>query len=349
MVSKEKFLDRFEHTFKLIFSHYIILYKIVWVYVFLYVLTLIISKILASFMIFLPISIFFFNPINIAIVWLFLLMFLLELFIYIWVYLWLIKTAKDLYNGVDVNFEDNIFYWFKNILNSFVIYFQIFLYVHLFPLILFSTWIWFIIIEITNWSQWWFEWFFNWLKYSDLIHGQFFIYWIWMIILALLTSIYFLIYRWFKSSFAIFQAIDKDDYSIESFKVSIDLSDNKWWRVFGNIVAFNIIVWLASSVFNWIFSIFSSIGNNSGVDFYKLNMSDPNNIEKIINSILWINLWYVLQIGVSAIITFAWAIFIYLFLKTLQRESWDIWVNSISTNEIKIEENKTLTFDVNSL
>lgn len=102
-------------------------------------------------------------------------------------------------------------------------YWNIFIYVYLIPCILF------IILWILS------------IKYLDKINSD-----IWpLLVIFMITLIYFLIYRYIKAIFAIYWANYKEEFNIKNFKKTVSLSDTKWWITFWNLLLISIIVWIS--------------------------------------------------------------------------------------------------------
>lgn len=148
-----------------------------------------------------------------------------------------IKSIKDWFNWEKININENIIYWFKNIFNSFKTYWYIFAYVALIPSVIFIVWG--ILLNI-----WVYE------KLSNLTST-----WIFLMILSIIIFIVFSVYRWIKSTFALYNAIDNDIFTNDNFKQSILLTDNNWWRIVWNFILLSIITSILLSIISVITSI----------------------------------------------------------------------------------------------
>ena len=223
-----------------------------------------------------------------------------------------IKWIKQAYNAENITVKENIIYWFKNILKSFQTYWFIFAYVALIPAIIWIVWG---ILSIYG------------LQYNDQNYT-----FTWAIIawLALFLFLIFSIYRWLKSSFALYSAVDKDKYTKQNFTNSIEITKNKWWRIFWNLILTSFIAWLVMWVIdNALNSLFPSSFDTSEIwlenimnaketwnfdiePIYKILDSYSPIIDFISNIINWL---------LSSTITVFIMIFIYILYKRLEIES----------------------------
>jgi hypothetical protein len=71
--------------------------------------------------------------------------------------------------------------------------------------------------------------------------------WLLMMIWWLLF-IGFSIYRWLKATFALYSAVDKNDYTKTNFDNSVNVTDNNWWRIVWNFLLLSILI----SIISWI-------------------------------------------------------------------------------------------------
>lgn len=308
-VSKEWVLDRIEQTFHLIKKDFIkislpvILYNV-------FCLVLVFNLVLFLFFHFFPInlentnSLSIFSDLSLLIyifIWLFSIYFL---FLIIFI-LWIVKSISQLYNWEKVLIKENILYWFKNLKNSFKTYYYVFLYVALIPsLFIIVGWI------LLNLS------FYLWWDYHFLAYL-----WSFFLVVWALLFVWYSFYRWLKSKFAIYSAVDKDTYTKENFDSSISITKNNFLRILWNIIIISMIVWLVSSFISSIFDFFhKSI-------FEKLSFILSNDRESIldsINSITHISISSLIFSWITSIINSIWMVFsmsfIYVFYKRLELE-----------------------------
>ena len=229
-----------------------------------------------------------------------------------------IKWIKNAYNWEDIDVKKNIFYWFKSILKSFQTYWYIFAYVALIPAII--------------WIIWWILAIYG-MSYNNDNYTT-----IWAITagIALILFIFFSIYRWMKSNFALYSAIDKEQYTKDNFKNSVGITDKKWWRIFGNILLTWIIVSLVTWVIqSWIKSFDSWFSIWAWADTISELKENPEAIFKLADEILATYspitnfILNTLQGFINSVMTVFIMIFIYILYKRLEIES------SISENKVE--------------
>jgi len=314
------------------------LINISWVYGLLYLASTISSKILISYLV-IDNNNFFDNINNLYVIWWFHILYLFMVIIYVWVYLWLIKTISDIYKWISYNFYSNINYWFGNIINSFATYYYIFMYVYFIPAIFMILWLWLILIDLINnkiWAKTINWWYLNWTKIPDFSNVQWFYFGLWLVLLSIIIWIYFVIYRWIKSSFAIIHSVDTRDFSYNSFKLSIKFTNNNWWRIFWNMFIFFIITWIIFWILNSIFSLFNWYIYSSWIDYSKIKDFDPIMIKNIINSLFNTDIGSFLQNALSWLQVYIWIVFMYILYKNLEKKDWwQVWIENWSQDILK--------------
>jgi len=223
-----------------------------------------------------------------------------------------IKWIKQAYNWEEIKIKENIIYWFKNILKSFQTYWYIFAYIALIPAIIWIIWGFLAIYG---------------LSYNE---QNYILIWTVIIWLALFLFLIFSIYRWIKATFALYSAVDKEQYTKENFNNSLEITKNKWWRILWNIILTSIITWL----FTWTIqkalnSLLPSSFDTSGIwlkeimdaketwnfeieEIYKILDSYSPIANFINNSLNWI---------LNTTITIFIMIFIYILYKRLEIEN----------------------------
>jgi hypothetical protein len=222
------------------------------------------------------------DPKFITMILLWTILYIVYLILFLPVLIWLIKTIYNIINQEEINLSDNLKYWFKRIWKSFKTYWYVFSYVALIPSIIFIIW-W--IINIA----WYFYW---WLLAS--------IWWI-ILFLSMFYFVYSVIYKWLKAKFALYSAIDKNEFTKENFENSIKITKNNWWRIFCNLL----VVWLLIIIFSLLITfIFSLL---------------PNFSSFLLNSIFY---WFLNNVVTTTYAVFA-IIFTYLLFKRLELENSD--------------------------
>jgi hypothetical protein len=175
-----------------------------------------------------------------------------------------IKSVKDSYDGQKINIAENVIYWFKNLFNSFKTYWYIFAYVALIPAILF----------IIGWimvNLWFYE------KLSDSTSI-----WIFFLVFWIVLFLFFSLYRWLKSTFALYSAVDKNSFSRENFVESVSITHHNWWRMIWNFILLSIItsivlwvIWVLLSIFTFVSSS-STASTDENSQKYEKVMSNWN-------------------------------------------------------------------------
>jgi hypothetical protein len=232
--------------------------------------------------------------------------YIVYLLLFIPILLWIIKTVHNILNWEKINLVNNFKYWFKNILNSFKTYWFVFSFVALIPSLILIVW-WLLILF----------WYF--IMSSKIL-------WIIWIIISFIGMIYFissLTYRWLKAKFAIYSAVDKNEFTKENFLNSIKNTKDNWWRILWNLL----LVWLIIIVLSWITTFLLSF-----INFWFWNI--------IINKIFF---WFISNI-ITTIFAVYSIIFTYLLFKTLELEN--IWNEQIENIENKKIENLVEKTDI---
>jgi len=328
----EQSFDLFKNNFKNIFLSYF-LYKlfvfIFWVIIYYWIFNFInfdnfwINNSLNFF------SEIFSNTYFLIWVNIFIILVLLNLILIIPFILATIKTIKDSFlEKENIDFVENIKYWFKNLYNSFKTYWYIFAYIALIPAFFIIIW-WILLIiwdtqNLDNFSQIWL-----------------YILWFWFILLII-----FWFYKWLKTSFSIYSAVDENKYTKENFEKSLKITENNWWRILWNFLLLSIFISIISWIINsilWIINIWSS-NIFSNLDYHSLQnwKFSPEQINNIMDS-LWsfsiiefiINIIKLVFDNIFIIFSF---VFTYIFYKRLELEKF--W--KIKEENIEIENNNNI-------
>ncbi len=187
------------------------------------------------------------------------------------------RTIKQIIKEEKIRAWKNIMYGFENIFESFKTYWYIFAYVALIPAVLFIVfWVLLNYSLITNTSS----------SIEQLsIYG---------LVFSTILFLFFAIYRWQRTSFALASAVNENSFSKPNFEDSLKITKSNWWRIFWNFILIgfilSLIVWLINQPFKIIFS------GNSIIEFTAIEGLDPTtllmwwantniNAEDIINSI----------------------------------------------------------------
>lgn len=314
---KKSFFDRFDQTFKLIknnfFNIFIILfwYNFIWIILFKVIfLHFFMWKLMAwdvnSFLWILT------NPWVVFALMIIFLVFLVYLFFYVVIYISVLHTIKRIIAWEEIILSNILKYWMNKYMDSFKTYRFAFKYAYLLPCLILIIWLLMIMF---------------WLSWSELLLSS----WVIITIFSILFSLYFIAYRWNKSRFALFSAVEKDDFTENNFNESIKITENKWWRIFWNLLLLwfilstlkSIISWIIWSVFFWLSGWWSLISEWISA-FQK--WLEPEVLTKLledhINNIPFIYsfLSKLLDSALNSVILVFSLVFIYLFYLRLYRE-----------------------------
>ena len=341
---KESVFDRFEQSFVLFKNNFVKLFFPIFLFNF---FTIILFWSIVKYKIFNEISwtltsfndlfTFLNSSTFVMIVSLFMIWLILYLILYIPFFIWLVKTISQIFDWKIATPKKNLYYWFKNLSWIFKTYWYIFVYITLFPIILFLFW-WFLII------------FQNFFKLNEIFK----IIWFSLVFLSIIFFITFLIYRKLKTTFSLYWAIDKDKFDKNNFNFSVYITNNNWWRIVWNIIVAWIIIWVISSII----SIFVKISWTSSTLVNVLDIQDFQNLQNITFEDLSIKLKIILDVYlkeysivlsifsdlINNIIELIWFIFIvifnFIFYRRLEIENITLWKEEVKLlDENYIKEN----------
>jgi len=333
MKAQEKVLDRIEQSFEILKKAFVYLvapFFVYYMFSFVFFALLILYFVFSWF--FLSIFntmdynnffLFFSNPKIILLISLGMFFWLIYLLLYIPFFIYAIKTIWDFYKWAEkVDFKENFLYSLNRFLNIMKTYWYIFAYVALIPALIFILW-----GAIFNIGYF--------LKWDDIYKTIWWsLMWIWTFLF-----IAFAVYRWIKSTFSVYSAVDSDDFTRENFTVSIRITEKKWWRILWNVMLVWIIVWLLSWIASNFFSLFFS--NSSSLSSLSSNISSQEFIKEFMSNFSYFNYfvsWF-FEMFISTVGKVFILIFIYVFYKRLFNEYTDsnITVDNKENNGIIVE------------
>lgn len=240
--------------------------------------------------------------------------FIIYLMLYLPILLGLIKSIKQAYEWNKITSKENVIYWFSRLKKSFNTYWYIFSYVALIPSIVFILWG--LLFNISYYVEW-----YEFLKNI----------WIGFLILGWIIFLLFFVYRWVKTKFSIYSAIDNDTFTKDDFSESLKITDNNWRRIVWNLF----LIWLIISSITWFIWWIINIFSYWWIDFTSI---------RSINDISWLFAnfsitgqligWFINNI-ISTIGAVFLIIFTYLFFIRLSFESKNknvIWNENINKN-----------------
>jgi len=258
-------------------------------------------------------------------------LFILYLIAYVFVLIWLLKSIKQWINWKDINIIENLKYWFLNFWNSMKTYWYVFVYVAMIPALLFILW----------------GVLFNLSYYLDNISFLSSLGW-WLMIISAMLFVFFSIYRWTKAKFALYSAVDNEEFTRENFNNSIKYTDNNWWRIIWNYLLVWILIsilWYIISAINWLFSFsfwgWSDLVSGLTDAYYSKDYSNIWDLtSNYINNFSFIAevLWNIIDTIFKTVTSVFVIIFSYIFYLRLEKEYLEnnskIW--NESNNDIKL-------------
>lgn len=175
----------------------------------------------------------------------------------------IIKSTIDIIKNKKVDYQENIKYSFHRLWKLFRVYWFIFEYSYLVPALCFIA---SGFVMITG----------MFIQNDMLIHIALAGMWI--------SGFYAIIqglYRWLKTTFSIINAMYQNDFEKESFKNTLKITDNNWWRILWNLM----LVWL---IWGLIVGLMSGILNSlSFINSDITDMISSENTEFNTQEILW--------------------------------------------------------------
>lgn len=214
--------------------------------------------------------------------------------------LWVMKWASDLIEWKDITVQDMLGYGFQKLSDSFKVYWYMFAYAYLVPALCFIV------------------------AGSIMLYGLYFnnegissLAW-WLMVVSVIYAAIQWIYRWLKSSFAIWSAVYEEDFSQEQFNTSVSYTKWKWWRIFWNFF----LIWMITAllmglVSGLIWSISFMWTVHSGIDINSLlGQADTDiqtSIENFIGDRSGINIFKIITDSISQVLGSVVSAFMLLF------------------------------------
>jgi len=216
-----------------------------------------------------------------------------------------IRWISLAYKWEKLDMMENIKYWFMNFSASFQTYWYIFAYIALIPsLIIIIWWLW-VIYGQSFWN-------------NSIMNGSFYIVWIWAFYLMINSII-----RWLKSTFALYWAIDKGEFTKENFNSTIKVTKNNWWRIWWNLFLLWFIISLASWIFSGIIWVISWIWSGFSISDLA-SIKKPEDVtalmENIGNTTIFSLIWDTLNLVISVASWIFTYTFTYILYKRLELE-----------------------------
>ena len=177
---------------------------------------------------------------------------------------------RDAISGKEIRVGENLKYGFSHFFNVIKVYWYIFQYVFLTPALLLIAGLLVILIALFTDIDW--------------------LYYVWGLILiaALIIGVVYGVYRWLRSTFRLYAAIDQGDFTKESFTAWLQETKWKLWRILWNFILVGLIVWVSTWIVWWI------INTITGENIEERSQSLISSVEDD-NASIWDN-WEDLQI-----------------------------------------------------
>lgn len=232
-----------------------------------------------------------------------------------------IKGVQQAYTWEVVDPKQNLRYAISNFLNTLRTYWYIFAYVALIPALIFIV-AWLLFIIGTAWgigvlsALWWV------------------VMWI-----AVIVFIVFAIYRWIRSTFSLYNAVDKDEYTKINFQESLWYTENLWWRIVWNMI----VIWIIGAIIWMIVGFVAGLVWIGATEVSSTQMLSgevsSDAIGAMMNNIWTVSIFTILESILTSILqsftTVLGIIFGYIFLKRLAFEKGDEIENITAKKEVK--------------
>lgn len=251
---------------------------------------------------------------NIAMIILFFVVLIADILIGIIIGTWIIGGIKQLTRwetDIKIDWKNYFFFGKKHLWNACKVYWYMFVYVWLLPCIVLIIGLAGVIIgSILDYDMV--------LQISNIV-----------LIVGVIYLFINLIYRGMKSMFALFHAIDTDDFWKEAFYQHISYTDNQWWRIFWNMLLVGIILGTIVNIIQGIVSSFFPAANVWEADISGLlewdSMLNAWELQGILEQWLQLDTSFFITQFVSIFLMSIYSIvftgFIYILYLRLKRES----------------------------
>ena len=167
--------------------------------------------------------------------------FLSYMIFFIPVFVGTLKSIRDAIAGKEVRVSENLKYGFSQFFNVLKVYWYVFEYVFLTPALLLIAWL--VVILIATITG---------IESLFTVGGL-------LLVAALIVWIIYGVYRWLRSTFRLYGAIENEDFSKELFRRWLDETKGKLWRILGNFILIGIIVWLWSGILGSVISAVTGV------------------------------------------------------------------------------------------
>ena len=181
--------------------------------------------------------------------------FLAYMIFFIPVFVGTLKSIRDAISGKEIHVWENLKYGFSHFFNVLRVYWYIFQYVFLTPVIFLITGLIVILIALVSGIE------------SLFAVGWF------LLISAMIVWIIYGVYRGLRSTFRLYAAIENEDFTKESFVAWLQETKGKLWRIIWNFILVAIIIWIST----WI--IWGIINTITGVNIEERTQGITSSLE----------------------------------------------------------------------
>jgi len=220
----------------------------------------------------------------------------------------IIKTIKNSIEDTHETIWATLRYGMRKMRDAFRVYWYVFSYTLLLPACVFIVWG--ILLNIG-------------LYYNTSTTEVMTLIWIALMSVSAIFSIFSMIYRGTKASFAMVNAIDKDSFYKDNFSYAIKITDGKWWRVFGNLFWIWVMWSLAVGLIGWLWESIALLGNDWSI--VAEIETEKEEIQYFINSFTEFNVLFFINWIIQTLLnTLLWvfiSVFVYVFYKRLEEEA----------------------------
>ena len=152
-----------------------------------------------------------------------------------------LKSMRDAISEKEIRVSENLRYGFSQFFNVLKVYWYIFQYVFLTPALVLIAGLLVILIALI----------------SDI--DSLYIAWWLLLGVALITWIVYGVYRWLRSTFRLYAAIDQEDFTKQFFVDWLEETRWKLWRILWNFIVIGLIVWISTWILGWIINIITGV------------------------------------------------------------------------------------------
>lgn len=261
------------------------------------------------------------------IVWLSVLWFFAYIILFIPIFVATIQSIKNAMRGEEILPWENFKYWLSQFFNIFKVYWYVFQYVFLFPAFILISGLGVILIGLISGID-------ALMTLGGILVGG-----------ATILWIIFMVYRWLRSTFRIYGAVDSEDFSKENFTQWLKETQGKVLRIFGNFFVLGLCLWLFGMIFwavintvTWVNPNEESLKIQEQIEAGELSFAD---LQEFSESVTGMHLLHGLLTSLIEVLWIVFAtIFTYIFSLRIRDEY------SLSQETLTIVDNETSSSEI---